>query len=550
MTDANPSDTATIADLAYFPAPSGVPGEIIFDASGYSGCCPTDPCSIGGAEGSCVAAYCGGEAGCSGGGLTGASVKRTLQWTPQLNTEWVVPPGGFPVFFQVLQYPSQPADLELAAPVVLQNFGPVYLDIELMPEFVAPTPEPTATVPNNVTAFLGEPLSIPIKVLHRNQDQLADIVVADDPGLPNMADLTEAVETAASRVFAFSTTRMLRWTPHCSQAGLARITVEAVSRRDSSLRAKKQFEITVVKPQPIIESWDATLRSLRVACPLELEVIARDARNESHLRSPSNPFYLQTIKWNISRLAAPPTTPTSLVSPQTHSSAESHEEWQALPLSFPGVEVGESVANQYRGMSSLFTWVPKRGHEGRQYRVCVTVQDVCQAALPVVKCVELKVVKCQACLSHHDTLQSIASQYKTDWLSLYTSNIHLASPDRNPPATPVNLGVLYKVKEGDSMYGLARRFFTTIEELLAVNSDLAYRSGIRTTFSSNGDVMVAPLLGQESPPPQFATSDYESMVLVPGDEVCVVPPVCDVRCDTGSQCRLAAQDRASGGLLA
>jgi len=48
--------------------------------------------------------------------------------------------------------------------VVLQNFGPVYLDIELMPEFVAPTPEPTATVPNNVTAFLGEPLSIPIKV--------------------------------------------------------------------------------------------------------------------------------------------------------------------------------------------------------------------------------------------------------------------------------------------------------------------------------------------------------------------------------------------------
>jgi len=34
----------------------------------------------------------------------------------------------------------------------------------------------------------------------------------------------------------------------------------------------------------------------------------------------------------------------------------------------------------------------------------------------------------------------------------------------------------YQVKEGDSMYGLARRFFTTIEELLAVNSDLAYRS--------------------------------------------------------------------------
>ena len=34
-------------------------------------------------------------------------MQRTLQWTPKLNTEWVVPPGGFPIFFQVLQYPTQ-----------------------------------------------------------------------------------------------------------------------------------------------------------------------------------------------------------------------------------------------------------------------------------------------------------------------------------------------------------------------------------------------------------------------------------------------------------
>ena len=48
ITDANPSDKISIADLPYFPAPSGVPQEIIFDSRGYGGCCVSDPCSAGG----------------------------------------------------------------------------------------------------------------------------------------------------------------------------------------------------------------------------------------------------------------------------------------------------------------------------------------------------------------------------------------------------------------------------------------------------------------------------------------------------------------------
>jgi hypothetical protein len=43
-------------------------------------------------------------------------------------------------------------------------------------------------------------------------------------------------------------------------------------------------------------------------------------------------------------------------------------------------------------------------------------------------------------------------------------------------------------------------------------------------------------------------ADY-SILLMPGDEVCVIPPVCDVRCDSGSTCAFAADNRASGGLL-
>lgn len=38
--------------------------------------------------------------------------------------------------------------------------------------------------------------------------------------------------------------------------------------------------------------------------------------------------------------------------------------------------------------------------------------------------------------------------------------------------------------------------------------------------------------------------------IAPGDELCVVVPVCDVRCESGSICTFSRyNDRASGGLL-
>jgi len=41
---------------------------------------------------------------CQGSHVGGASVSRTLVWTPELNRDWVVPPGGFPAVFQVIYF--------------------------------------------------------------------------------------------------------------------------------------------------------------------------------------------------------------------------------------------------------------------------------------------------------------------------------------------------------------------------------------------------------------------------------------------------------------
>ena len=145
--------------------------------------------------------------------MKGSTVSRKLVWTPGKHQDWVVPPGGFPVSFVVTQFPTQPADLRLSAPQQIFQYGPVHLDVQLFPEFVTPTPDPTGDVPINMTAFLGEKFTVTVKAQQRNQAQQVDIIVALDPGLPNMALITEAIESPASRVLPFTSTRDLIWTP-------------------------------------------------------------------------------------------------------------------------------------------------------------------------------------------------------------------------------------------------------------------------------------------------------------------------------------------------
>jgi hypothetical protein len=46
-------------------------------------------------------------------------------------------------------------------------------------------------------------------------------------------------------------------------------------------------------------------------------------------------------------------------------------------------------------------------------------------------------------------MQSVAAEYRTDYLSLYTTNVNVENPDRIPQGTLINIGAMYRVKEGD-----------------------------------------------------------------------------------------------------
>ena len=355
MTDANPADKISIGDLPFFPALSGVPQEIIFDSLGYRGCCLSNPCSFGGPKDSCAAAYCGGAPGCPGSGLIGARVSRMLEWTPVLNSDWVVPPGGFPVIFHATQHPAQPLDLSLTPPERDYQYGPVYLDVQLPPEFVAPTPDPLGVEPINMTGYLGEELTATIKAQQRNQEQQVDIWSADDPGMPNAAVLSVPNETKASIVMPFTATRVLSWIPQCSQAGKAKLSLAAINRQIRTLRAEKHFEFTIIRPQPMVVDFDASARIGRIGCGIQFQVHAMDARNESNYRPSYNSNYLQTFTWTISRkrIASAASFSAAAASSSTYPKASSvleglNEGQEELPLQFPGVVLSEREPNEFR----------------------------------------------------------------------------------------------------------------------------------------------------------------------------------------------------------
>jgi len=117
-----------------------------------------------------------------------------------------------------------------------------------------------------------------------------------------------------------------------------------------------------------------------------------------------------------------------------------------------------------------FRWEPERGQQrSTPYRVCFSAADVYGLA-HVIKCITVKVQKCMYCAREGDTIASIASQYDTDWLHLYTTNPLVTNPDALPVGTRINTGVFYEVRKGDYLELLYDRFFVEESQLLGVES--------------------------------------------------------------------------------
>ena len=185
-----------------------------------------------------------------------------------------------------------------------------------------------------------------------------------------------------------------------------------------------------------------------------------------------------------------PPTPTGL--PQGVALAEG---------GFGGVAKMVRVASSTGSTQVELQWTPERGQErSTPYRICFKAEDV-HGLAQRTKCITVKVQKCVYCAREGDTIASIATQFDTDWLQLYTVNPLVTNPDSLPVGTRINTGVFYQVRKGDYLELLYDRFFVSEQQLLQLNPDVEK--------------------GQK---------------LVEAEELCVSPPVCNVECKHGLDC--------------
>uniref|UniRef100_A0A6U2FUY5 LysM domain-containing protein n=1 Tax=Hemiselmis andersenii TaxID=464988 RepID=A0A6U2FUY5_HEMAN len=364
------------------------------------------------------------------------------------------------------------------------------------PVFVAPTPQLADA--QNFTGYIGALFEVPMKVFARgvnldpveNQAQYRPVLAPEeDPGLPNLAQVSDAVQTtteyknAANQTIDFpdfTESRTFTWTPHCEQADTYKVRFTVTNAQGS---VTKPVQFTVLSPSPEIVAFDSTPIVTNVGCAVSISIDSREA--DLTLRALGNPNYSQNISVSYSR------TERRGQVVQLGNRLEGAT-FQVLP-----------GANAWDGVSARFDWVPARGQEAFSYTVCFHVKDTCGITAELVACRNISVEKCRICLHGGQTLQTVAAEYGTDYLSLYTANVNVLNPDGLAQGELVNTGVLYRVQGGDSMYSIATTFFSSAPQILSVNPDL------KLILDTGGDIY-------------------------PGDRLCMLPPVCNVKCQAGT----------------
>lgn len=199
-------------------------------------------------------------------------------------------------------------------------------------------------------------------------------------------------------------------------------------------------------------------------------------------------------------------------------------------------------------------WTPTVADAQGGFEACFAAVDVAgvTSGNPLQRrCYGIRVKKCQYCVSKGengqpgDTFASIGAGFGLDWLLLYMANPTIRDPTNLAHGSVINLGVVYKVwmrqtimphaermrlerffavarardtlglslfrvltavlqvRPGDYLELLAEKFFTTVDAIKRLNSDIS-----------------------------------DGLVLQPGMEVCVMPPVCDVKCLYGTDCHI------------
>mmetsp|Transcript_37176 Transcript_37176/g.87170 ORF Transcript_37176/g.87170 Transcript_37176/m.87170 type:complete len:710 (+) Transcript_37176:46-2175(+) len=143
-------------------------------------------------------------------------------------------------------------------------------------------------------------------------------------------------------------------------------------------------------------------------------------------------------------------------------------------------------ANQtgaYVGVERVVRWTPLEAQAGMTYTLCfhaiATVPANNASALATAireaetRCFFVEVERCRYCAKPGDSLQSIAKNFRTDWIQLWGANAASGlGADALEAGRPISLGAVHIVPEPILFKEVAKLFATTEERLRLANPDV------------------------------------------------------------------------------
>jgi hypothetical protein len=140
---------------------------------------------------------------------------------------------------------------------------------------------------------------------------------------------------------------------------------------------------------------------------------------------------------------------------------------------------GAKLMHEPGSAYQILSWSPERGMEGHDFPFCLLITDHLVAEGMQRMCTTVRVLKCEVCGLPSDTMNSIALEYKTDWLQLWGANSNVMNPNNLQNFLKLQLGPLHTLNRDEKAETLASRFSMTASGLLEVNPDLKGESVIK-----------------------------------------------------------------------
>lgn len=474
-----------------------------------------------------------------------------------LCTEWFVPYGrGWSFRVEFSEYPC--GDLaDITETVYRARVG-----YEARPEWYSSAEAPQkraadtlnvgdgskADCPNPDRVYwtqVGKAVQAFFRARDRNKDDAVDIVPADDPGLPNGAKLIPQLPARASNVTEGDTTRprlyqrVFEFEPEASQVEQEyRVCMKARSYRheetplqfvvDSNEAYEKQLGDTIStmdyqKCDPATGTCPPTMwmdRCIFVKiAPPNITFGCSPVLNSADCNDDDYEEGQRLGEGATLEFTAGDTVCSDTVA------LEAKDIWECPDAGKPGIqcpEKGYSVDISLdkdksdvpegfvleplgRYPRKMVKWSPQAGKDERLegYKACFVASDL-YGIMRSTRCFTVRVRKCKYCLQADETLADVGRRFQVDWLQIYMANPHIPTPDQVPrDLATINTGVFYTVRAGDYLQLVGQRFFMTESQLRLLNPDVP----------QNG-------------------------LITPGMDLCIMPPVCDVKCLYGTDCHI------------